>query len=397
MYYIKNFQFLIFVLATVVSIGQQNRPTGYFTSEANTLHIDGKLFLAIKKYNPTKEEIANAANYDGKKPMNYLMAPFEATRISLFNKGFESVVYCLDESGSIRWNKTIGYSSTSAPGAICADAEFIYTGEGAADKPAVSIYKLDSKGETVWQSSLDSLENLNAIHADSKYVTALTSFHTSKEVKHADGTFSLNTFPVYFVVRLDKQSGKLISKQYQQMGTYLSSTGFGSPILSDSITYYLSNNDSVIYLNTIEQKSGKVLNDNFEGVKKIVQYSAYPGQYEFLATESNKATGSYKYCIDEFQTRQKQTTTLPEAPIPGERIFIKKVDNTRYLFFSNNKNIRIYKIPGNGTVTKVEAKADLISPVLDVATGNGKIFIFQMEDRSKPGKTGKLLIKSIPL
>src|SRR6185503_7714072 len=106
----------------------QGKPAeGFFTSEANAIAVGNGVLISIKKYNPTQSEIDNAARPPKNAPMNYLMAPFEATNISMYGKEFESKLYSLDKDGKIIWEVTLGFSNKSVASPLKLYDDFIYS------------------------------------------------------------------------------------------------------------------------------------------------------------------------------------------------------------------------------------------------------------------------------
>lgn len=390
----KGYLSALFIFLNLSAFSQIENPSGYFTSECVAIHGNDKLFVSIKKYNPTSEEIKKASKAKPNELMNYLMLPYQATNIGLGNKGFESKLYCLKDDGSTQWEKTIGYSENSEASPVTLNANYIYTGEGQLDKQAIKIYKIDVNGAIKWETTLDSLVNVNSITTQADEVIVLASLNLRKEVPNGNGV-SYDIFPVYYFIRLNIETGELLSKQYQLMGTYLSSKGFHQTQVCDTVTYMLANADSLIYLNTLEQRNAKVVIDNFENVKGIKNWSASEGQYSFLTTLETKNSNSYLFCTDNYFLLKSDTANIPLTYNPNASAFIAQKEGVSYICICDDHRINIYKYIDEAIVNIYSG--DIVnSSAIGFSVGDTNLFLIQMEGRDIPGKSGILKFTKIP-
>ncbi len=264
--------YFIAVFAGNLKLQAQQIPAeGFFTSEAATVSIGNDIIVAVKKYNPTPEEIAAAIKPLKNAPMNYLQAPLEATHISMYDKSFESVMYCLNNEGTVKWKTTLGYSNKSDASAITAYKGFLYAGESVKTEDKVVIQKMDASGKMIWQTKLDSLNDVNAVYVEGDKVNALVSFEASEKVVHQDGTFSFNNYPAYFFVQLNMATGEKIKQEYQMMGNYLSKMGFSNPVINSDYSYYLNNKDSAAFFNVANQQSATIVSENMSKANTILK------------------------------------------------------------------------------------------------------------------------------
>jgi hypothetical protein len=313
--------FLIFCHFQVIA--QQAFAEGYFTSEANACANNNGIFVSIKKYNPTKGEINNATKPSRNSPMNYLMAPFEATNISMYDYGFESKLYSLDNQGKVLWDITIGYSNKSTPSPIKFYKDCIFTGESTKSEGKITIQKIGLTGKILWQTELDSLNNVNAIHVDEKKVSALVSFDVTKKIEYKDGTFGDHTYPIYFFVQFDIATGKRLVKEYQKMANYLSSIDFANPLLNTDYSYFLNNKDSAFFLNTTKLESATVVSQGMDKVKSIVKLAAGEKSYHLLTVFSEGGNRKrYNLISDFYGKNKKYEFEIPVEYTISDRTFI---------------------------------------------------------------------------
>lgn len=390
----KGYLSALFIFLNLSAFSQIENPSGYFTSECVAIHGNDKLFVSIKKYNPTSDEIKSASKAKPNEIMNYLMLPYQATNIGLGNKGFESKLYCLKDDGSTQWEKTIGYSENSEASPVTLNGNFIYTGEGQLDNQVIKIYKIDVTGSIKWEATLDSLDNVNSITTQADEVIVLASFNMRKEVPNGKGV-SYDVFPVYYFIRLNIETGELLSKQYQLMGTYLSSKGFHQTLVCDTVTYMLANADSLIYLNTLEQRNAKVVTDNFEQVNGIKNWSASEGQYSFLTTRAYNNSNSYLFCTDNYFDLKSNTANIPLTYNPNASAFITQKEGVSYICICDYQRINMYKYIDEAIVNIYSG--DIVnSSAIGFSVSDTNLFLIQMEGRDKPGKTGTLKFTKIP-
>jgi len=86
--------------------------------------------------------------------------------------------------------------------------------------------------------------SVNAIAIHENRINALVSFDYSKRVDHPNGIYTFNNYPVYFFLQLNPQTVDILKKEYQAMGSYLSSKSFEHPFINSDYSYYLNNNDT---------------------------------------------------------------------------------------------------------------------------------------------------------
>jgi hypothetical protein len=389
--------FLVFLFSAFThasSFCQVNTADGFFTSEAKTVANKNIVFVSIKKYNPKQIEIDNARKPSRNSPMTYLMIPFEAISISLFNKEFESKLYALDTNGKVLWDKTIGYNNKSTPSPLKHYKANLYTGESAKDADKVTIQKLDLNGKMVWQTDIDSFINVNDLFIEDNIVYALVSFDHAEKIEHNDGTYSEKIYPVYYYVQLDITTGKFLSKEYQMMGNYLSGQNYSNAFFNSNYSYYLNNADSAIFLNTKEQKSAIVVSENMAKENRILNIAAYDESNHLLTSLSLKKNKKVYNLISDYYGKQKKyQNELPVEFNDSDRRFIfETIGDSIAVIIGNAKNIFITYTNIEGKTALVKKIDKVISPIVAVASFAGKIYILQMEGRTKLGTTGKLRI-----
>lgn len=384
----------IFFCSTLSIFAQQNQAEGFFTSEAITMVTDTEVFVSIKKYNPTQAEIETAARPAKNAPMNYLMAPFDAVKISMFNKGFESKLFSLNKEGKVLWDITLGYSDKSVASPIKLHNNFIFAGESVKDADKVIIQKIDRNGNVIWKKELDSLHNVNDIYVDENRVSMLVSFDATRRIEHADNTFSENIYPIYFFVQLDNKTGKTIKKEYQEMGNYLSSLNFSNPLVNSDYSYYLSNADSAVFLNITKQKTATIVSEGMSKDHSILELIAGEDSYHLLTlltSEKNKKV--YSLISDFYDKGKKYEIEIPIVHIETNRHFMyKNAGDSILIIMANSKNVSI-------SYTNIEGKSTLYkkinapkSPIVSAGEIEDKIYILQVEGRDKPGTLGRIKI-----
>jgi hypothetical protein len=383
---------ILVVSVQSVSHAQTGATEGYFTSEANMAANDNNVFISIKKYNPTQNEIDNAAKPSRNTPMNYLMAPFEATGISMYNKGFESKLYALDKTGKPLWDITLGHSDKSVPSPMQLYKDFLFAGEVAKDADKVTVQKIDLAGKVVWKTELDSLNNVNAIYVDDTRVSVLVSFDVSKKITHGNGTFSERVYPIYFFVQLDIATGKRIVSNYQKMANYLSSLGFSNPLLNSDYSYYLSNTDSVIFLNVTKLESATVVSQGMSKANTILKVAVGKESYHLLTLLSTSRNKKRYNLINDFYGKAKKSeTAMPIDYNSSDRNFIYKTSGDSVaVIVGNERNIVIIYADIEGKTALYKKVDNVISPLVGVCISADKVYILQMEGRMKSGTIGKL-------
>lgn len=377
------------------SFAQSKLPEGYFVSEANSIATGNEILLSVKKYNPTQSEIDNAGQPAGNKPMNYMMIPFEYTKISMYGKSFESKLYSLNNEGHVLWDMTLGYSENTLASPIKFYSGFIYTGGSAKDADKIMINKIDPNGKIVWQTELDSLHNLNDIYVEGNLVSALVSFNTSKQINNKDGSFSEKVYPIYFFVQLDISTGKLLKKEYQMMANYLSSLNFSNPFLNTPESYFLNNKDSAIFLNSIKQESGTVVTQNMSKENSILELIAGNESYHLLTQlNDGKNKNVYNVISDFYGKNKKYQMKLPFEYNSSDRRFIYKTKGDSILTVVGNKNnITIGYIDIEGKYSLYKKIVDQTLPIMSAGIVADKVYILQMQGRNKPGEIGRITIK----
>ncbi|UAY53127.1 hypothetical protein [Ferruginibacter albus] len=371
---------------------QKELAEGFFTSEANTCANNNGLFVSIKKYNPTKDEISNATKPSKNSPMNYLMAPFEATNISMYTNGFESKLYSLDNQGNVLWDVTLGYSNKSTPSPVVLYNDNIFSGESAKDEGKITIKKIDLKGKVLWQTELDSLNNVNAIYVDDKRVSALVSFDVSKKTDYKNGTFGEHVYPIYFFVQFDITTGKRLSKEYQKMANYLSSIDYLNPVLNSDYSYFLNNKDSAIFLNTTKLESATLVSEGMSKDHSILKLAAGNESYHLLTLFSDgKGIKKYKLISDFYGKNKKYESEMPVDYTTSDRAFIyRSTGDSVVTVIGNTKNISILYSDIEGRSTLYKKIENVISPVIAAGSILGRTYILQIEGRIKPGTIGRI-------
>ena len=383
-----------FTTISLTCLAQQNPPKGYFTSEAVGVAAGDYIIVSIKKCNPTPEEINKAVTPAKNEPMSYLQIPVIATRLSLFNKGFESKLFCLDRSGNTIWDKTLGYSKNSDPSPVTEEKGFVYSGEGSQEKGKVVIRKFDQSGKEIWKNTLDSLENVNAIAVYENKVNILASFDHLQKIENKKGEFSFKTYPIYSFIQLNPESGTIIKREYQMMGNYLSSIGFGHPIINSDQSYYLNNNDSAIFLSVANQKGATVVSEGMSRDNKILALTASPASNHYI-TELSKGENKNVYTIiTDFYGKAKRYQS--ELPIPfkadqASRYFIHLTTGDSILSVISNfdETSICYTNPGGQSQLYKKSTNSAIFIIGSLLIGSKPVLI-GLEGRNKPGIAGTI-------
>ena len=385
---------VVFFTGTSSLSAQNKTADGYFTSEALLAANDTGVIVSIKKYNPTQDEISKAAKPPKNAPLNYLMAPFEATNITMGNKGFESKIYALDKKGDLLWERTIGYNNKSIPSPVKIAGHTIYAGEGQKDRRAVSIQKIDQYGKVVWEKVLDSLDNVNDLFITKDRVSALVSFDVIKRNIQKNGTFSETVYPAYFFIQLNNETGELIKKEYQKMGSYLSGLGFNNPVLNTDYSYLISKPDSAAFLTVMNLENATIVSKNPNMEYSILKLSADTGSYQFLTLKPlKKGKNSYSVIYDNYARGKKYETEVPIDHSDADRQFITTTSvDSLAVVIGNPYSISMGFIDTTGKFSLYKKTSANGLPVTAVAVVSGKICILQVEGRNKPGAIGKLKV-----
>lgn len=373
-------------------ISQNKRPEGFFTSEANIITEGDRTFVSIKKYNPTQKEVLEAGKPFKTGELNFLSAPFSSTNISMYQKGFESKIYCLDNTGNIVWDYTIGYSNQSVASPIKWKNGYIYTGESNLETDKVILRKMDKNGNVVWKTELDSLHAVNDILIEGDRVSALVSFNTSKKNDNpANGTFYHHTYPVYFFAQFDITSGRLIKKEYQRMANYLSSKDFTGPQLNSDYSYYLSNQDSAIFLTVMKQDGATVVSQGMSKDKKIITMTSGPESYHLLTALASSSKNVYILISDFYGKGKKYEIELPVKFAKDDRRFLYRTSKDSIVTVIGNKEastVLFTDTVGHTTIKKFTS--ELSALIVGVAISNNRICLAYVEGRNTPGSTGRL-------
>jgi hypothetical protein len=375
---------------------QQNIAEAFFTSEATAAATADAVFVSVKKYNASEEEIQQAAKPKKGAPMNYLQVPFTVTNASLFNNGFESVLYCLDNSGRVKWNHSTGFSKSSAADPVVVENGYVYTGSGSKEGGKIQLQKLDKDGTLLWNKTFDSLENVNYIDVSNKTVNVLVSFEVSKKVEYPDKTFSFNTYPIYFFMQLDPLTGAVIKKEYQMMGNYLSSIGFSNPYINSYKSYYLSNKDSAIFLSTENQQSATVVSQDMPKQNKIIRLTAGPSENHYLTVaDEGSHNASYELFTDFYGSGKKYSSKLDiKRGARGEdRVWLMQNENDSSItVVAKSGDIAVCYTDKSGKSDCSTKTAFTQNTPVGVGLQNGKPFLITVAGRNRPGEKGRLVL-----
>lgn len=234
-----------FIIYVNSLMGQTKIIEADVTSETNCAVFKNKVFIGYKIY----EEQSKKADKKVKKTgmMTYMDLPLEAKNVTIAGDEFSSKLICF-EGEQIKWTKTIGKTNNSSPIALAVDLDgTIYSGEKKEEKRAITIYKFDQNGKELWSTTFDSLETIHEIFVDkSQNLTALVSFtHKEKVEKNASNEYK-NKF-IYHTLKIDKNTGKRISKILNQGPTYFCDLGYSNPTLQSHLINYFFIGDTLVY------------------------------------------------------------------------------------------------------------------------------------------------------
>lgn len=387
--------FSFILLYSSAAMAQNKTAQGFFTSEAKAAVLGSNIIVSIKRYNPTEEEIRNATKPSRNAPMTYLQIPFGATNISMYERGFESSIYCYNTEGNLLWDRSIGYSNRSVANAVKTANGYIYTGASDKNADKVTIQKLSAEGKTIWQTTLDSLDHLEDLFIANGKVNVLVSFDARNKVQHKNGTFSENVYPIYHYVQLDENDGKQLVKDYQAMSNYLSSLGFAHPYMNTRASYYLNNSDSAIFLNATQQTSATIVSEGMSKDNKIVALTAGETSNHLLTVLSKGRSKVYNLITDFYGDKIKYQSEIPATYTDEDRRFILKNDGDSIItVIASPTTITVATTDKHGkSVVTAETKTNV--PLTGITLLNNKIVLVQVEGREKPGTPGVLLVKSL--
>ena len=392
----NNLVFLVCLSFSFLSNSQTKSNEDFFVSEAATLPLNNNIIVSIKKYNPTDEQIKNAGSISKEGSMSYMQLPFEASHAELMSKEFESVLFCFDKAGNVLWKTQLGYSKSSSASPLAESKGFLYSGEGMKDETKVVIRKIDKDGKSVWMSKLDSLENLNSIYIFNNKVNALVSFDYSLRVDDpGTKTFSYKIFPIYHFVQLDIETGKVLKKEYQQMGNHLSSLGYSNPMINSDYAYFIRTEDSVAFLTIMNQKSASIVSEKPTTGFRILGLSADSASFHYLATVHDQNKTVLKLFTSYYEKDPiKYESQLPVVWLPSSRCLLLKTQKDSVVSVVNDeKDLSISFTDRSGKTTlfkKIQNPKRLLP--LSVGIINDTPYIITVEGRDKPGKAGSIKI-----
>ena len=385
-------RFLSLLLLCSFLRASSQTPPGFYASESATAAEKGIVFISVNKYNATPEEI-DAAQKKPKKnaPMTMLQIPVEATRLALFSRDFECKLYGLDTSGRLKWEKTLGFSKRSAPAPLAVAEGFVYTGAPDKTKDEVIIRKLSNEGTQVWETRLDSLENVDAICYAENLVNLLVSFDHREKKTDPDGTFSYVSYPVYFFVQLDPVSGKLIRKEYQMMGNYLSSIGYIDPLINTNYSYLLKETDSIAFLTVMDQRQATIASGALPPRSEIAVMTAGSASTHYLVVEMENNRPVYRLYTDFYGRKEKYQSPVPEPVQVNQRRFLllDKQENL-WTIITRGAAAQVYKTKAKGETALINKFAGNGTLVTAAGILNGHPYLVLLTGRDQPGKNGQL-------
>ena len=394
----KKLIFLTLTSVISLNVTAQDAPQGYFASEASTLAIGENIAVSIKQYNPSQEEIKQASHPKANAPMNFLQVPFIVTNASLFNNGFESVLYCLDKTGRLKWQRPLGFSKYSGASPLAEDSGFLYAGEGMREDGKIQIQKFDSNGRVVWSKILDSLQAVNSINISGKMLNALVSFDANRKVDHAGKTFSYEAYPVYFFLQLNIQTGDVIRKEYQMMGNYMSSLGFANPYVNSYASYYLSKKDSAVFFSVDNQKSANVVSEDLPRENSILTLTAGPSENHYLTiANGDRSTAAYVLFSDFYGAKKKYASKLDVKPgLDGyDRCYLLQTkDDIMISVIVKDRVANVCYTDKDGKSSCTGKKGILTSTVVGAGLYKEQPYFIEVEGRDKPGGIGTIKLVS---
>jgi len=367
---------------------------GFFTSEANTVTLGDDIIVSIKKYNPTAEELKKAQTPPTPGALNYLQITPAASNITLTGKAFESDLYCIDKNGNQKWKTLLGYSKRSAASVIASFNGFIYAGEAVKDDDKIMIQKIDTAGKIIWSTPLDSLQNVNSICIDDNKLNALVSFESSPKAYGKKDT-SYRPYPIYFFLQLDLETGKMIKKQYQLMGNYLSKLYYSNPKVNSSYSYFLNNRDSAVFLNVDKQDGATVISQAKDTAASIVALIGGKQSYHYLTLRNHpKDKEKYQLVSGFYATEKTYVTDMPAKynPMFG-RFFLYKNDNDSVLTaIQSLTSIELVYTDTDGKANTYKTVTNIMAPLLTMGVQQDKVYLVYLDGRKQLGKPGTIKI-----
>lgn len=383
---------ILFLFGSGMARGQS--APGFYTSEAAAVAAGGQVYVSIKKYNPTDEELKKAKTQPSKEEMGYLQLPVFATNVSFFDKSFETGVYCFGTDGKLKWSKSVGYSTKSVPPPLAERDGFIYTGAGLQQEDKVVITKLHPDGRIAWQQQLDSLDEVDAVAVHQGKVNVLASFKHREKKFYKDNTFSYEVYPIYFFIQLDPATGAVLGKEYQMMGNYLSSIGFGHPFINTDQSYFLSKPDSAIFLTTANQRSGVVVSEKMPAGNKIQVLTAGFASYHYITGFSEgKERPVYKLFSNFYGEKKEYESVLPAtwADDPMGRIYLlHHASDSVFSFFNIGMQLTVCATGKEGKTSIIKQDNNPGGLVVGAGLNGTQPFIIRLSGRTKGGEPGKL-------
>ncbi len=391
----KRLRWLL-LLFPCTGFAQKQTAPGFYTSEAAAVAAGGQVYVSVKKYNPSAEELKKAEAPPKNGEMNYLQLPVIANHVSFFDKSFESGVYCFGTDGTLKWSTTAGYSSNSVAPPLDVRDGFIYTAASLKEEDKVVITKLSPEGKVIWQQKLDSLDEANGVAVHQGKVNVLASFKHREKKDHGDGSFSWNVYPIYFFIQLDPANGAVTGKQYQMMGNYLSSIGFGQPYINTDQSYYLSKPDSAIFLNTAEQRSGVVVSEKMPAGNKIQLLTAGPSSCHYITVFTEKKEKPvYKLFSDFYGEKKEYESVIPVSCTddPMNRMYLfRHSSDTVFSFFTTGTGIKlsICATDKQGKTTVIRQDNNPGGLVVGAGLNGTQPFIIRLTGRVKRAEPGMI-------
>lgn len=321
------------------------------------------------------------------------MLPSRASNITLFGKEFESLIYCFKENGDLNWSKRIGYSKSSIAPSFFVKDKYIYAGDGDKNESIVRLYKLGQNGDVIWESRIDSLENIDAIYADDEYVSALVSFFYSKEVNSRGGGKMFLPVRVYQVIKLKASSGKIISKKYHEMGVYLSEHHFANPEMIGHDNYYLNNTDTLAYLKVHEPRNAIFVGTKFGLNNTILAYASSRTAYSMVVL--NKKTQQYRLCRDRYYENKTDSVVIPEAADRVKNVMMHINSEDVYVGFLERSFFSVYRLDSTGSLTRLVLTDEFKGSVISFCRLDDKVVFLEVSGRSRAGNPGKLRVGNL--
>ena len=261
------------------------------------------VFMSIKEYNHP-----DAKKQKPKKgePTPYLHLPLSDKNVTLSENLFTSRLICFN-LGSVKWDHELGKTTTSSPTAMVIDgSDNVYAGEKNADEKSVTINKYDRGGELIWTANVVELDAVHEIFVGGKtHLTAIVS-------KGKD----------FFVLKLDRNKGGLLSKTAFDLGTALVSEGYTiAPLQSHEAAYYYKGDD-LIYVSTDNKKKEAVLKGETAGGRVL---DVIGEEKSFILLY--KSSGNYHIIMHDWNTGEKIEKREELSAIPSDAKIIGLQEN----------------------------------------------------------------------